>query len=224
MRVCSQRYTNLAWQRHIGTGLRLPSAHRRAGKSAKSKGQDLLAVQRSPASSAELWGLPSMPSMPAYALAARQGQASVKKRKAKKKRASFGQSPKAQSLPLREQASPEASWKEAFSRTAGAASVTKAKAKRRGKLRMAAKAVNALTPKERRERVEDGLRIRAPYEVPGEEPPYERSRDAPHEIPEELFYERWSFTPKPALDLTRWVDVDVVHTLTHCHELSKGAP
>ncbi|MCP4517472.1 MAG: AMP-binding protein, partial [Delftia sp.] len=35
-----------------------------------------------------------MPSMPAYALAARQGQSSVKKRKAKKKRASFGQSPK----------------------------------------------------------------------------------------------------------------------------------
>ena len=51
--------TNLAWQRHIGTGLRLPSAHRRAGKSAKTKGQELLAVQRSPASSAELWGLPS---------------------------------------------------------------------------------------------------------------------------------------------------------------------
>ena len=74
---------------------------------------------------------------------------------------------------------------------------------------MAAKAVNALTPKERRERVEDGLRIRAPYEVPGEEPPYERARDAPHEIPDELFYERWSFTPKPPLDLTRWVDVDV---------------
>ena len=51
--------TNLAWQRHIGTGLRLPSAHGRAGKSAKTKGQELLAVQRSPASSAELWGLPS---------------------------------------------------------------------------------------------------------------------------------------------------------------------
>ena len=171
-----------------------------------------------------------MPSMPAYALAARQGQSSVKKRKAKKKRASFGQSPKAQSLvspkaqslPLKEQGSPEASWKEAFSRTQGATSVTKAKAKRRGKLRMAAKAVNALTPKERRERVEDGLRLRAPYEVPGEEPPYERSRDAPHTVPDELFYERWSFTPRPALDLTRWIDVDVVRTLTHCHELSKG--
>ena len=88
---------------------------------------------------------------------------------------------------------------------------------------MAAKAVNALSSKERRERVEDGLRIRAPYEVPGEEPPYERSRDAPHTIPDELFYERWSFTPRPALDLTRWVDVDVCATLTHCHELSKGA-
>ena len=50
--------TNLAWQRHIGTGLRLPSAHRRAGKSAKTKGQELLAVQRSPSSSAKLWGLP----------------------------------------------------------------------------------------------------------------------------------------------------------------------
>ena len=82
-----------------------------------------------------------MPSLPAYALAARQGPASVKKRKAKKKRASFtGQSPKgamlspkAQSLPLKDPNSPEASWKEAFSRTAGAASVTKAKAKRRGK-------------------------------------------------------------------------------------------
>ena len=143
-----------------------------------------------------------MPSLPAYALAARQGAASVKKRKAKKKRASFGQSPKAQSLvspkaqslPLQKEHQERL---EAFSRTAGAASVTKAKAKRRGKLRMAAKAVNALTPKERRERVEDGLRIRADYVVPGEEPPYERSRDAPHEIPEELFYERWSFTPKP---------------------------
>ena len=130
-----------------------------------------------------------MPSLPAYALAARQGQASVKKRKAKKKRPSFGQSPKgamlspkAQSLPLAKD-SPEASWKEAFSRTT-MVSPQKAKAKRRGKLRMAAKAVNALTPKERRERVEDGLRIRAPYEVPGEEPPYERARDAPHSIPE----------------------------------------
>ena len=155
----------------------------------------------------------------------------MKKRKAKKKRASFVQSPKAQSLvspkaqslPLKEQGSPEASWKEAFSRTQGATSVTKAKAKRRGKLRMAAKAVNALTPKERRERVEDGLRIRAPYEVPGEEPPCERARDAPHTIPDELFYERWSFTPKPSLDLTRWVDADVCATLTHCYELSKGA-
>ena len=104
-----------------------------------------------------------MPSMPAYALAARQGAASVKKRKVKKKRASFGQSPqaqslvrpKAQSLPLKEQGSPEASWKEAFSRTAGAASVTKAKQKRRGKLRMAAKREHP----RRRERVGDGLRI-----------------------------------------------------------------
>ena len=127
-----------------------------------------------------------MPSMPSYALAARQGQSSVKKRKAKKKRASFtGQSPKgamlspkAQSLPLKDPNSPEASWKEAFSRTT-MVSPQKAKAKRRGKLRMAAKAVNALTPKERRERVEDGLRIRADYVVPGEEPPYERARDAP---------------------------------------------
>ena len=172
-----------------------------------------------------------MPSMPAYALAARQGQSSVKKRKAKKKRASFGQSPKAQSLvspkaqslPLKEQGRPRHHGRKRSQEHKARRASRKPRRKRRGKLRMAAKAVNALTPKERRERVEDGLRIRAPYEVPGEEPPYERARDAPHEIPEELFYERWSFTPRPALDLTRWIDVDVCATLTHCHELSKGA-
>ena len=138
MRV-RQAQTNFAWQRHIGPGRRLPSAHGRAGKPPKPKAKNLR-------SAAQRLLLPSsMPSMQ-HAAAARQGQASVKKRKAKKKRASFGQSPKAQLVARRRsrcrsrsRVQPEASWKEAFSRTTmPCAMTTKAKAKRRGKLRMAA--------------------------------------------------------------------------------------
>ena len=156
--------------------------------------------------------------MPAMLRQARLGDNSPTKRKMgkRKSRSSFERSPsQAKSLPL---AKAPQELKEAMSRTAA----PKAKAKRRGKLRMAAKAVNALSATQRRERVEDGLRIRADYVTPKEEPPYERSRDAPHTIPEAVFYERWSFTPLASLDLTRWVDVDVVQTLKQGHTLSKG--
>ena len=98
-------------------------------------------------------------------------------------------SPKASSLPLKEQASPEALL-EGSILTNWPSERDESQTKRRGKAAHGRQGRECSTSKERRERVEDGLRIRVQYEVPGEEPPYERSRDAPHTIPDELFWRK----------------------------------